>query len=495
MPTLHLLRPWPACLPPPVRALALAWAAAMAACVPAASPPAAYHPDAATAPDAAGPADSVAEIAATPTPTCASPFIDLATDSTRLLAPPLQTRITASGGGADITAMCHWTAGPSSVCRLGAAPGSVRAVGPGICTVVCALDNGACGQFSVESKPQTLLYVLGGEVTAFPPPPTGAADGARIQRLRTQDGQWDATVAFLPEFRVQPAAAIHAGQLWVFGGETGGAYQAAEYWDAFFPTCPEAIVTPTQIKAEIGCRAVRRLDLASGQWDSPGTWLHPRSGAGAAQFGSKLFLLGGHRAKTVTDPPLPELLAVADLAGNGVKPLAPAVPVELLNAFASLPWPALQGAVHNGQLLVFAAAKTWQFAADGGAVAAVDIGWPCPEATPRQVLARHGAGGDELWVVAGEEAAANPACALCGVTRAGADGKPRPWCQPQRRVGEAWAAGIASPPGTWVSAEDGLYVLGDDATWRLAPAADQWQPIGPPLPYGRSGFAAVAVTQ
>ncbi len=429
------------------------------------------------------------------TPHCDQPWIDLAADHTTLVPLPLEVTLTAHSGGQDLTAQCQWVVGPSAVCVTGKAPGSLKRVGPGSCTAVCSLQNGLCGQLTLQAKPQTVLYIVGGEVTAFPPPPTGAADAARIQRLRTADGTWDYTVGWLPEFRIQPVAGLWQGQLWVMGGQTGGSYQAMDYWDVFFPACAEAIITPTTIKQEVGCRSLRRFDLVSGQWDSPMAWPHPRVGAAGRQIGPHLFAAGGLRAKTVTAPPQPELWAVADLQGQVVQTPAPAVPPELASAFAKLPWPSLPMGELDGQPVILAAGKAWLGAADGSSIAEKDIGWPCPEALPQAVVMRDTAKGRELWVIPSSEAPVKAGCPKCPYEKPGPNGVLQQWCQPQRRVGQQWVAAPPTPYAPLVEGPDGLYALAADATWRLGQQDTQWKAIAPPMPYGRFGFAAVAGVQ
>lgn len=448
--------------------------------------------------DTSKPTDSAETQAALPsdtTPHCDQPWIDLAADHTTLVPLPLEVTLTAHSGGQDLTAQCFWQVGPSAVCVPGKTPGSVRRVGLGSCTAMCALQNGLCGQVTLQAKAQTVLYILGGEVTAFPPPPTGAADAARIQRLRTADGTWDYTVGWLPEFRIQPVAGLWEGQLWVMGGETGGSYQAIDYWDVFFPTCAEAIITPTAIKQEVGCRSVRRFDLQSGQWDSPMAWQHPRVGASGRQIGERLFAVGGLRAKTVTAPLQPELWAMADLKNLAMHTPAPPVPPELFNTFAKLPWPALPVGELDGQPVILAAGKAWVGSADGSSIAEKDIGWPCPELLPRAVVMRNTAKGRELWVIPSAEAPVSANCAKCPYEKPGANGQLQQWCQPQRRVGQQWVAAPPTPYAPLVEAPDGLYALAADATWRLGVQDAQWKVIAPPLPYGRFGFAAAAGVQ
>ncbi len=427
-------------------------------------------------------------MAAAATPTCAEPWLELHSDHTALAAPPLLTQLHAVSAGETLDSLCAWQAGPSDVCTLGDQRGTVRRVGLGACTVTCTMPSGLCGVRTFQVKPQTHLYIVGGEVTAFPPPPTGAADAARIQRFRANDGAWDTTVGYLPEYRIQPVVAAQGGALWVFGGETGGGYQAVEYWDVFFPTCDEALILPTQLKAEVGCRAVRRFDLTNASWSSPFGWSHPRVGAIGRQSGDQLWLLGGLRAKTVSDPKVAELFGVVDLAkDHTVAMSSAAAPKAMTDAFKGLLWPGLPAATYGKGLLLFAAKKTWRLMPGETAPQDEDIDWPCPEATPAQVINRPGT--SDLWVVASEEVSPTTACPACEPGNTGLQ------CRAQVWNGKGWSLGPPMPPGRLVEAPDGLYLLAESGTFVLPNGADAWKTAGPPMPYGRFGFSAVAVVQ
>ncbi len=427
-------------------------------------------------------------LAGTPTPTCAEPWLELHSDHTALAAPPLHTQLHAVSAGETLDNLCNWQAGPSDVCVLGDQRGTVRRVGLGACTVTCAMPSGLCGTRTFHVKPQTHLYIVGGEVAAFPPPPTGAADAARIQRFRAAEGAWDTTVAYLPEYRIQPVATAHGGALWVLGGETGGGYQAIEYWDVFFPTCDEALILPTQLKAEVGCRGLRKLNLATGVWSTPFAWSHPRVGAIGRLQGDRLWLLGGLRAKTVTDPKVSELFGFVDLAHDQTVTMTQgSAPKALTEAFKGLLWPGLPAAQYGTGLLVFAAKRTWRLVPGEATPQEQEVGWPCPEAAPAQVLNRPGS--DELWVVASSDVSPTAACPACEPGNIGLQ------CRAQVWNGKSWSLSPPMPPGHLVEAPDGLYLLAESATFYLANGADAWKTAGPPMPYGRFGFSAVAVVQ
>ncbi|MBM4344339.1 MAG: hypothetical protein FJ100_13300 [Deltaproteobacteria bacterium] len=433
----------------------------------------------------AAPADI---LATSSTPSCAEPWLELHSEHTALAAPPLLTQLHAVSAGETLDALCAWQAGPSNVCTLGDQRGTVRRVGLGACTVTCTMPSGLCGVRTFHVKPQTQIYIVGGEVTAFPPPPTGAADAARIQRFRSGDGAWETTVAYLPEFRIQPVVAYHGGALWVLGGETGGGYQAVEYWDVFFPTCDEALILPTQLKAEVGCRALRRLDLATGVWSSPWGWSHPRVGAIGRLQGDRLWLLGGLRAKTVTDPKDAELFGWVDLAKDQTVTMAKGpAPKALADAFKGLHWPGLPAAPYGKGLLLFAAKQTWRLLPGDAAPQVEDVGWPCPEAAPAQVVQRPGS--DETWVVASDEVSPTTACPACEPGNTGLQ------CRAQVWDGKMWSLGPPMPPGRLVEAPDGLYLLAEAGTFVLTHGAAAWKTAGPPMPYGRFGYSAVAVVQ
>ena len=470
------------------RLLAIAAFAIVAACAPQAVPV-----DCRCAADASTPADAAPDTTAplpvAATPACTQPWVTLAAESSRLLAPPMQSVVHATSDGLDVDDLCAWSVGPSSVCVTGSAPNRIRRVGPGNCTAVCQLGNGLCGSVTLHGQKQTLLYVVGGEVNAFPPKPGSATDAARIQRLRTLDGAWDHTVAFLPEYRIGPALGTDASGIWVLGGQTGGDYKQVTYWDIFFPTCDEAIITPTQLKAEIGCRAVRRLDLLTGQWTSPLQWPHPRVDAQTLQVGHQLYLVGGQRAKTVTEPAVPELWAIADLDKHQLTTPAAPPPDTLVEALGPLQWAGSPAVQWQGQLLAFAGKATWQLDEATGQWQAHPLGWMCPEIAPRQVVRVPNT--DKLWVVASETAAVTGACGPCVAPSGGG----KATCTPQQYDGKAWTAGPALPFGRLVPADDGLYLLGEAGSYKLAADGQAWQQIGPPMPYLRYGFAAVAVTQ
>ena len=428
------------------------------------------------------------ELASEPTPSCASPWVVLTADASVLVAPPLQVTIHASSEGVDLDGQCEWQFGPSNVCKEGGASNRLRRTGHGICTAICKLSNGLCGSLALNSQRQDHVYIIGGEVTAFPPPATAASDAARIQRLRTIDGQWDTSVGYLPEFRIQPAVASDGSRLWVFGGETGGNYTAIDFWDVFFPACAEAILTPTQLKAEVGCRAVRRWDLATGKWTAPLQWPHPRVGAQTLQDGNRVYLLGGQRSKTVTEPKIPESFASVDLTSATLTTPPSGVPAEMIDGSAPLWWPGLPAALWQGELLACGATGSWRVEAATGKWTVADLGWPCAELAPSQVIRPPNRA--ELWVVPSEQLPSGGLCAPCRPVASGG----APTCQPQRWDGTGWSAAPPMPYGRLVAAPDALYVLGEKATYRFN-GVDAWLAIAPPMPYGRFGFAAVAVSQ
>jgi hypothetical protein len=399
---------------------------------------------------------------------CDSRFVDLGADPSTLVPLPLEVSIAASGGGSEVTSACAWQIGPADVCVPGSGPGRVRKVGDGTCTVVCTMPSGSCGAVDVVAAAQTVIYVVGGERTEASPPPGAAADAARISRLRVHDGQWDVQVAWLPEFRIQPALATRGNALYVLGGETGGDYSGAQFWDVFFPTCPEAVITPTQLKSEVGCRAVRRLDLATGLWDSPFSWPHPRVDLGWRQVGDQVFLLGGQRAKTITQPLHPEFLWLA------------------------LEWPAMAVTQLGGVPLLFHARKTWYASVQGGLVQK-DLGWPCTEKSPHAVF-RFPGQADVLFVLNN----GNPEgqdCPKCPYDKLLPDGTQAPWCAPLRYRDKGWALAKPMPYAQVVEGPDALYALAKDATYVLHDPDGDWLPELPPMPYARFGFAAVAVRQ
>lgn len=431
-------------------------------------------------------------------PTCDSRFVDLSADPTTLVPPPLEVTIAAHGGGGDVTSACAWQVGPASVCAPGSSPGHVRKVGDGTCTAVCTLPSGSCGAVDLLAAEQTVIYVVGGERIEASPVPGAAADAGRISRLRVHDARWDATVAWLPEFRIQPALAVRDRALYVLGGETGGDYSGAQFWDVFFPTCPEAIITPTQLKAEVGCRTVRRLDLATGLWDSPFQWPHPRVDLGWRQVGDQVYLLGGQRAKTITQPQHPEFLWLADLGQGKVTAPLLQVPQPIQEADAALEWPAMAVTQLGGVPLLFHARKTW-FASVQGGLVEKDLGWPCTEKSPHAVF-RFPGQADVLFVLGngnpqGSLAQGAQECPKCPYDQKMPDGSTTPWCTPLRYRDKAWALGKPMPYAQVVEGPDALYALAPDATYVLHDPDGAWLPELPPMPYARFGAAAVAVRQ
>lgn len=425
-------------------------------------------------------------------PVCEVRFVDLSADHTTLVPLPVEVTVSAHGGGAVITSACNWLIGPANVCVSGSAPGHVRKVGDGTCTVVCATANGTCGALDLTALQQSVIYVVGGERTEFPAVPGAAADAARISRLRVADKQWDVDVAYLPEFRIQPAVAVRGKFLYILGGETGGDYSGAQFWDIFFPTCEEALITPTHLKNEVGCRAVRRLDLQTGQWDSPFSWVHPRVDLGWRQVGDQVFLLGGQRAKTLTTPASPELLWIADLAQGKVFAPELQVPQALQDANATFKWPAMVVTQLGGVPLLFHARKTWYASAAGGLVEK-DLGWPCTEKSPHAAF-RFPGQQDVLFVLNN----GNPDgkdCPKCPYDKVLADGTKAPWCAPLRYRDKQWTQAKPMPFAQVVEGADALYALAPDATYVLHDPDGDWLPELPPMPYARFGFAAVSVQQ
>jgi hypothetical protein len=429
------------------------------------------------------------DVAVVPTPTCDLPWFAVQGSANALLPPPIELTVTALTAGAAVQAACTWEIGPANVCVPGNGPGRVRKVGDGRCSVVCRMSNGTCGAGSFEGRRQPVVYVVGGESPLFPPPKEAAAAAVRVQRLRTLDAEWDGEVAWLPEFRVHPALGVHGGQLYVLGGETGGDYAGAEFWDVFFPTCSEAIVTPTQLKQEIGCRAVRRLDLLTGTWDTPFQWPHPRSDAGFKRLGSQVFLIGGVRAKTITQPPLPELAHIVDLATGTALPTAASATQALVNANLQVKWPRWEPVNVGGEWLLFAGGKTWSLGIGFQTLAEKDTGWPCAENAPRAVFQL----GGDVFVLPSPKAKGETC--QCPEVKVLPDGTSTQWCKPWRLHAGTWSQEAEMPYVTVVEADDGVYALAGDATWRLQKPAGAWQPVAPPMPLERFGFAAVAVTQ
>ncbi|MSP92369.1 MAG: hypothetical protein EXR79_11290 [Myxococcales bacterium] len=440
----------------------------------------------------AGRAPDAAPAALEATPTCSPAWLELAASPTALVPPPGEVTLTATVGGVDVSAACRWEVGPASVCQPGPVAGSVRRAGLGTCTAVCRLSGGKCGLATLRAVPQTVLYVVGGESPQFPPPSSAAAEAVRVQRFRTLDRQWDKAVAWLPEFRIQPVVAARGPWLYVLGGETGGDASTAEFWDVFFPTCAESIITPTQLKTEVGCRGVRRLDLRSGTWDTPFQWLHPRVDAGFAQDGDTLWVVGGQRAKTIVVPALPEVLHRIDLATGSVAPGAAPPPPGFEVNNPKLRWPRWDPIVRDGAPTVFAAHATWTLAPDGSAWLKDELGWPCPENQPRAVFAFPGH--DDVFVLPSPQAE-GPLCPQCPQPVARPDGTLAEVCAPWRLRDGKWTAAEPMPYVQPIAAHDGLYALASDGVYRLATPTGSWQRVGPPLPAERFGAAAVAVEQ
>lgn len=445
-----------------------------------------------TAVDADLPID-VSSVAGGMRPHCDNLFVDLSADHTTLVPPPLEVTVTATGSGSDVSAACTWQVGPAEVCVPGNGPGHVRKTGHGTCSVVCTTANGTCGALDLQGKAQTVIYVVGGDVAVVPAPPGAAADVARISRLRVGDGQWDVHVAYLPEFRVQPAVAILNDFIYVLGGQTGGDYTGAQFWDVFFATCEEAVITPLHLKREIGCRSVRRLDLRTGVWDSPFAWPHPRADLGWRQLGDKVYLFGGQSVETAGDTAVPELLWIADLALGAVTAPKLKIPQAFLDADATFHWPAILAGGLAGLPLVFHAGKTWLVSATGEVVVEKDIGWPCTEKSPHAVFRFPGATDDLFVLNNGNPKGAN--CPKCPYAQKLADGTTAPWCVPMRYHDKQWSHGKPMPFAPVIEGPDALYAFAPDATYRLATPDGAWLPVLPPLPYPRYGFAAVAVTQ